>query len=58
MAIIRDAPRAATVRALSDVEFYALRRADVLGLARSHADFGGYLEASARQYSAAGSTID
>lgn len=54
LAILRDAPRAATIRALTDIEVYALRRDGVLQLARSHADFDRYLQAAARQYSAPG----
>jgi len=50
LAILRDAPRAATIRALTDVEVYALRRKGVLDLARSHADFSHYLQAAARAY--------
>ncbi len=45
LAILKDAPRAATIRALTDVEVYALRRDAVLALARAHADFGRYLQA-------------
>ena len=50
LAILRDAPRAATIRALTDVEVYALRRNGALDLARSHADFSLYLQAAARDY--------
>lgn len=50
LAILRDAPRAATIRALTDVEVYALRRDSVLELARTHADFNDYLQAAAREY--------
>lgn len=50
LAILRDAPRAATVRALNDVEVYALRRDGVLQLAQTHADFNQYLQAAAREY--------
>jgi hypothetical protein len=50
LAILRDARRAATVRALTDVEVYALRRDGVLQLARAHADFDRYLQAAAREY--------
>jgi cAMP-dependent protein kinase regulator len=50
LAILTDAPRAATIRALTDVEVYALRRDAVLTLARTHADFGRYLDAAASQY--------
>lgn len=53
LAILTDAPRAATVRALTDVEVYALRRDGVLQLAQAHADFNHYLQAAARQYSVA-----
>ena len=51
LAILRDAPRAATIRALTDVEVYALRRDGVLQLAEAHADFKTYLQAAALQYS-------
>lgn len=50
LAILKDGPRAATIRALTDVEVYALRRDGVLQLARAHADFNRYLEAAALQY--------
>jgi len=50
LAILKDAPRAATVRALTDVEVYALRRDGVLDLARAHADFNQYLQAAALEY--------
>ncbi|MFM8538843.1 MAG: cyclic nucleotide-binding domain-containing protein [Planctomycetaceae bacterium] len=50
LAILKDAPRAATVRALTDVEVYAVRRDGVVELARQHADFDGYLQAAARRY--------
>lgn len=50
LAILRDSPRAATIRALTDVEVYALRRDAVLELARAHADFNHYLRAAANQY--------
>ena len=50
LAILRDAPRAATIRAIGAVEVYALRRDGVLHLARAHADFGGYLQAAALEY--------
>ncbi|MCE9629269.1 MAG: cyclic nucleotide-binding domain-containing protein, partial [Planctomycetia bacterium] len=56
LAILQDAARAATIRALTDVEVYALRRDAVLQLAQAHADFDRYLQAAARQYSAASST--
>ena len=52
LAILTDAPRAATIRALTDVEVYALRRDGVLDLAKAHADFGRYLQAAALEYSA------
>lgn len=50
LAILEDAPRAATIRALGDIEVYALRRDGVLQLARGHADFSRYLQEAARQY--------
>ena len=50
LAILRDAPRAATIRAFADVEVYALRRDGVLQLARAHADFDRYLQAAALEY--------
>lgn len=50
LAILRDAPRAATIRALTDVEVYTLRRDGVLQLANAHADFNTYLQAAALQY--------
>jgi voltage-gated potassium channel len=50
LAILTDAPRAATIRALTDVEVYALRRDAVLQLARLHADFNRYLQDAALQY--------
>lgn len=52
LAILRDAPRGATIRALTDVEVYALRRDGVLELARAHADFNRYLQAAANHYAA------
>jgi len=58
LAILRDVPRAATVRALTDVEVYALRRDGVLQLARAHADFDQYLQAAAQGYSASGQGTD
>ena len=51
LAILKDAPRAATIRALDDVEVYALGRDGVLALARAHADFNRYLQAAALEYS-------
>lgn len=57
LAILRDAPRAATVRALGDVEVYALGREGVLQLARAHADFDRYLKAIAQEYFTADRTI-
>jgi len=56
LAILRDAPRAASVRALTDVEVYALRRDGVVELARTHSDFNRYLQAAASQYAAAETT--
>ena len=49
LAILTDAPRAATARALTDVEVYAIRRDGVLQLARAHTDFDRYLQAAALQ---------
>jgi hypothetical protein len=51
LALLRDAPRATTIRALTLVEVYALRRSGVLQLARSHPEFNQYLEAAGRSYS-------
>ena len=50
LAILKDAPRAATIRTLTDVEVYALRRDEVLQLAQIHADFHQYLQAAALAY--------
>jgi long-chain acyl-CoA synthetase len=51
VAILWDAPRAATIRALADVEVYALRRDGVLQLAHADPDFDRYLKDAALQYS-------
>jgi voltage-gated potassium channel len=51
VAILRDAPRAATIRALSDVEVYVLQRDGVLRLARADANFDRYLKDAAVRYS-------
>jgi hypothetical protein len=51
VAILRDAPRAATIRALADVEVYALKRDGVLQLARADANFDRYLKNAALRYS-------
>ena len=51
VAILRDAPRAATIRALADVEVYALQRDGVLELARADANFDRYLKNAALRYS-------
>jgi long-chain acyl-CoA synthetase len=51
LAILRDTPRAATIRALSDVEVYALRRDGVLELAHTDSEFHRYLKDAALQYS-------
>jgi long-chain acyl-CoA synthetase len=56
LAILEDAPRAATIRALGDVEVYALRRDGVVALAHAHPDFSRYLQAAAQRYSAARET--
>ena len=53
LAVLRDAPRAATIRALTDVEVYALRREGVRQLADAHAEFQHYLQVAAEQYAAA-----
>ena len=58
LAVLRDAPRAATIRALADVEVYALSRDGVLQLARTHADFARYLQAAALQYDGAAQPAD
>jgi CRP-like cAMP-binding protein len=50
LAILKDETRAATIRALTDVEVYALRRDAVLELARAHAAFDRYLRAAIEQY--------
>lgn len=57
LAILADVPRAATIRAIADVEVYALRRDGVLELARAHADFDRYLQAAARQYASRGTAV-
>jgi long-chain acyl-CoA synthetase len=51
VAILRDAPRAATIRAVVDVEVYALPRDGVLQLARADANFDQYLKDAALRYS-------
>jgi long-chain acyl-CoA synthetase len=51
LAILRDTPRAATIRALTDGEVYALGRDGVLQLAQAHADFDRYLKYASLQYS-------
>lgn len=53
LAILTDAPRAATIRTLTDAEVYALRRDGVLELAQAHADFNRYLQAAALEYATA-----
>jgi len=53
LAILRDAPRAATIRTLTDVEVYALGRAAVRQLAAAHPDFDRYLRAAAAAYAPA-----
>ncbi|MFZ9839675.1 MAG: AMP-binding protein [Opitutaceae bacterium] len=54
LAVLAEAPRAATVRALTEVEVYALGRTAVRQLAEAHADFDRYLRAAAAAYGAAG----
>jgi CRP-like cAMP-binding protein len=51
VAILRNAPRAATIRELADVEVYALKRDGVLQLARADANFNRYLKNAALRYS-------
>jgi long-chain acyl-CoA synthetase len=53
LAILTDAPRAATIRTVTDAEVYALRRDGVLELAQAHADFNRYLQAAALEYATA-----
>jgi CRP-like cAMP-binding protein len=55
LAILRDMPRAATVRALTDVEVYALSRDGVLQLTGAHASFEHHLKAAAMGYPGADS---
>jgi long-chain acyl-CoA synthetase len=53
LAILRDMPRAATVRALTDIEVYALSRDGVMQLTGAHASFEHHLKAAAEVYSGA-----
>jgi long-chain acyl-CoA synthetase len=53
LAVLAEAPRAATIRALTEVEVYALGRTAVRELAGAHADFDRYLRAAAAAYGAA-----
>lgn len=54
LAILRDAPRAATIRTLTEVEVYALGRTAVRQLAAAHPDFDRYLRSAAAAYAPAG----
>ena len=51
VAILRDAHRAATIRAMTDVEVYVLRRDGVIQLAHADTDFNRYLKDAAQRYS-------
>jgi acyl-CoA synthetase (AMP-forming)/AMP-acid ligase II len=53
LAVLAEVPRAATIRALTEVEVYALGRTAVRQLASAHADFDRYLRAAAAAYTAA-----
>jgi acyl-CoA synthetase (AMP-forming)/AMP-acid ligase II len=54
LAVLQEAPRAATIRALTEVEVYALGRTAVRQLAGLHADFDRYLRSAAAAYAPAG----
>ena len=54
LAVLAEAPRAATIRALTEVEVYALGRTAVRQLAGLHADFDRYLRSAAAAYAPAG----
>jgi CRP-like cAMP-binding protein len=53
VAILRDVPRIASVRALTDGEVYVLRRTGVLELSQSHPTFGQHLGQAAKGYTTA-----
>jgi CRP-like cAMP-binding protein len=53
LAVLAEAPRAATIRALTEVEVYALGRTAVRQLAGLHADFDRYLRSAAAAYAPA-----
>ena len=53
VAILRDVPRIASVRALTAGEVYVLRRTGVLELSQSHPAFGQHLGQAAKGYTAA-----
>jgi CRP-like cAMP-binding protein len=53
VAILRDVPRIASVRALTDGEVYVLRRTGVLELSQSHPAFGQHLGQAAKGYTTA-----
>lgn len=50
VAILREAPRFASIRAISDCEVYELRRTSVLELARAHPEFAQHLESAIDGY--------
>ncbi|MBN8247291.1 MAG: AMP-binding protein [Verrucomicrobia bacterium] len=47
LAILREAPRNATLRTLTPCEVYELKRADVLGLTHAHPEFARHLREAA-----------
>lgn len=50
VAILKDVPRTATVRAADDCEVYVLKRASVLELTEAHPKFAQQLEAAIANY--------